>query len=346
MEKPSEPKRELNIVRLSALDAKYNSDLLKAFENRIVESEEMYPNIKEWFQQRVVPGIKSSQRTAFIGFEGENPVITAVVKKGTNSKFCHLHIGQDWQDLNLGNAFFCLMAWECRQHSKELHFTLPESLWEGKREFFESFGFGDVTKAGTQYRLFDPEWQCSAPFDLVWNAVLEKLPQLMTKFSFGGHGFDNRILMSIHPKYADEILSGAKLVEIRRKFSEKLLGMRVSLYATKPVASLVGEATITNIITGSPEEIWCQFGNMIGVSKGEFDRYVSDCTKAVAITLDEVNSFETSISLLQASSWVSHDLRPPRSYYRLGNNKEWAQAISIATMLQAQLGKANLRLSV
>ena len=197
----------LNIVRLTSTDAKLRTDMMTAFTTRVAQSEDMYPNIKRWVSEKVIPGLKSNERTAFIGFEHDRPVITAVVKKGEMSKFCHLRIGEGWHDRKLGNAFFCQMAWECRG-AKEVHFTLPESLWERERIFFESFGFEDAMKAQTQYRLFDPEWRCSAPLQKVWHAAREKMPSLC--FAFGGHEITNRILLSVRPNYAEEIIRGQK----------------------------------------------------------------------------------------------------------------------------------------
>ena len=273
------------IVALRELDGYAESDHLKNFVQLVKANEAMYPGIKKWLSSKVIPGLKSSERVAYIGYEGETPVVSAVVKRGQRAKLCHLRIHEDFRDLDLGQVFFCQMINAIRQSAKEVHFTLPESLWLEKREFFNSFGFMDATKSKRQYRAGEAELSCSAPFSDAWSATLAKLPDLMGKFSIGGYAIDNRVLISIRPRYAERILNGQKMIEIRRKFSKKWTGHRVSLYASHPIGALVGEATIDGIMEATPEQVWMHFESDIGCTKEEFDTYTESADKIYAIQL-------------------------------------------------------------
>src|SRR6185503_7723649 len=158
--------------------------------------------IGKWLDGKVADGLRTGERTAFIGYLNDRPVASAVVKAGEEAKFCHLRLDDGIRDQNLGEVFFCLMAGETRRHhAKEVHFTLPESLWAEKFAFFGSFGFMTADRARTQYRLFEDELRCSAVFDDVWRAVLEKLPKLGCRFSIHGRAMQSALVMSIAPKF-------------------------------------------------------------------------------------------------------------------------------------------------
>lgn len=325
------------IVKLKESDAYGDTDHLKTFKNLVLANEDMYPGITKWLKAKVIPGLKSTERVAYVGYEGETPIVSAVLKRGEKAKFCHLRIHDDFQDADLGQVFFSQMALEIRHHVQEIHFTLPESLWLSKQHFFNSFGFTIAKKALHQYRRGDTELRCSAPFSSVRSAVLEKLPKLMERFSVGGYSLNNKVLMSIRPSYAGNILRGEKIVEIRRKFSEKWRGARICLYASQPTGSLVGEATINTITSAQPEHIWSQFASRIGCTKEEFDRYTRATNKIYAIELSDILPYLHTISLSQVSHILQEDLKPPQSYLNLRENKTWAKAVSIAAFLHGSV---------
>ena len=326
-------KRDFKIARLTKEDARFSTDHLKIFKELIMGNEIMYPNIDKWYKNKVVRGLKSSQRVGFVGYVNENPIVSAIVKLGKNSKFCHLRISQDFQDENLGEVFFALMALEVRKNADEIHFTLPEGLWENKKAFFQSFGFKEAILAGTQYRLFEKELRCSAPFSEVWAVVLKKLPKIADIFSVGGYSMDNRLLLSIQPKNAERILDRKKKVEIRKRFARKWKGHKVSLYSSRPIRSLVGEALIEEVVSGAPNDIWERFNVCIGCNKNEYDEYTNSAKEVYAIVLEDIKPYQIPIPISQVSHILNKDLKPPQSYYTLKKNEPWADAISIAALL-------------
>ncbi|MFC1562844.1 hypothetical protein ACFL4Z_02195 [candidate division KSB1 bacterium] len=328
-------KKDFRIVPLNEADAKFESDHLHNLEKLVLANEDMYPNIDQWLSGKVIPGLKTTERAAWVGYMDEKPLVSAIVKRGKHSKFCHLRISDDFQDKNLGEIFFCLMALEVRNMAEEIHFTLPKSLWDEKKKFFQSFRFHDAIKAGTQYRIFDMELRCSSSFSDVWKAVLDKLSKIAEIFSAGGYSLGNNLVISFRPEYTKKILNGEKKVEIRRKFATKWKGHRISLYSSSPIQSLVGEAIIDNVIIGEPDYIWEKFNSDICGTKEEFDKYVASKNEIYAIILDDVRPFKLEIPRSQVSHLLNQDLKPPQSYCSLKNNKPWAEAVSIAALLQA-----------
>lgn len=332
------------VARIAATDAKWDTDHLRTFSELILSCESMYPGIQEWLHNKVLPGLREGSRVAFIGYEDERPIITAVVKRGQRAKFCHLRIAEAFRDIHLGEIFFSLMAVETRRSAAEIHFTLPESLWLEKNGFFSSFGFEEATSASTQYRLFDRELSCSAPFQKVWKGALEKIPVLMNRFAINSYSMRPRLLLSLRPDWADKILEGEKTVEVRRKFARKWKGERVALYSSRPVGALVGEATIQDVKAAAPEAIWESFGTRIGCSNKEFFAYANSCNELYALELESVMPYAERIPLAQAESLIEEELTPPQSYCELEKGRPWAQAVSVAALLHASF-KAPQRLT-
>ena len=326
-------KENFQIVRLAEGDVRCKTDHLADFESLILGNQQMYPEIERWYKGKVLPGIKQDERVAFIGYLNEKPAVSAVVKKGGNAKFCHLRINEALRDVHLGEVFFSLMALEIRDLATDIHFTLPESLWETKGEFFKSFGFQSAELAEAQYRLFDRELACSAKFSTVWGSVLHKIPKIADQYAFGGFAPDNQLLMSVKPEYADRIMQCKKTVELRRKFSTRWINHRINIYASAPMMSLMGEARIAGVVANKPEVIWERFHNQIGCSRAEFDAYAAGTDELYAIELDDVRPYRDRVPLTHISYLLKEQLTPPQSYMTLEKNKSWAKAVSLATYL-------------
>jgi len=334
-------KHDFRIARVTQEDTKGLSDHLRALQDLIAANEPMYPGINKWLRSKVLPGLRADERVAYVGYLNEQPAVSAVVKRGKDAKFCHLRIREDLQDNSIGDVFFSLMASSVKGLASEIHFTLPESLWAQKVDFFRSFRFTEVVKASAQYRKGDEELRSSARASEVLKAVAEKRHKLIKRFSeFGhsftldGYSFGEGILMSVHPKFAAKIMKGEKRVEIRGKFSKKWIGTTVKIYSTSPEQSLVGEATIGAVIAGTPSDIWEKFGPDIGCSKKVYDEYTASQKEVSAIVLSEIRPYREIVPISQLEHYLQVELRPPQSYYALEKNKRWAEAASLAVLLQ------------
>jgi len=284
----------------------------------------------------VFPGIKSGNRFAYLGMLNETPAATAVLKIADKAKFCHLYIKPEFQDISLGDLFFAMMALDVKRKAMEIHFTLPESLWHKKIDFFKSFGFSDVHKSQIQYRLFEEELKCSANFETVWNKTLEKIPKIIQKLSSHERSIFNGLIISINPSYSEKILSGEKTVEIRKKFNSKWNGITVTLYSTRDTKAIVGTARIKNIIQHHPKFIWEKFGDKIGCSEKEFIEYCGNDLSVYAIFLTDIEPFDHPIYLTQLDSFMNYSLAPPQSYSIIGKSENWTKALSVAEIIQGK----------
>ena len=330
-------KDKFHIFKISSSDIENNTDNWHTFANLVLENEESYPNINQWLADKVIPGLIHDERLALIGFYEELPIATAILKKGYDTKLCHLKINDNFQDKHLGQLFFSIMAAEVKDIANELHFTLPESLWATKKGFFESFGFNNAIKSITQYRNFDYELRCSASFDCIWSSVLDILPNLFDNFYCKQDAIENSILFSIKPSYADKIFKGDKTIEIRRKFSNKWIGHKACVYASSPVSGIVGEVKIDDVIVDEPECIWTKYESEIGCSKDQYDEYVGTASEVYAIRLTNVNSYKHTINLDDTSIWSEKKLTPPQSYSNIYPDTPWDISVSIAQMINCLL---------
>lgn len=335
---------DLRLRRLTAEDVASGSSALQTLRALLLECRPMYPRIGEWFDRKVSRGISSGERAAFIAYAGAQPVATAVVKVVNNAKFCHLRIIDDLQDVGVGMLFFSLMALESRRAGPSCHirFTLPESLGRRRQDFFTGFGFSEAVKAGTQYRMFDQELKCSAPYERVWRSALNRLTKLSERFAIAGRSLQPDLLMSIKPVHALSILDGSKRVELRRQFNRKWAGSRMAIYATAPEQALVGDACIEEVITAPPERIWQDFGSQLGCSRGDFDAYVTGTPKISALLLRDVRSYFAPIPKAQLEYHVGGaELRAPQSFSSSESDENWAKALCVATLLQASAPAAS-----
>lgn len=326
------------LVKLGVSAARKQSDEIKILRNMLLENEAMYPGIDQWYSEKVLPGLKTSERIAYLAFENERPIASAVLKLGEHAKFCHVRIHEGFRDLDLGQMIFTQMAFQARHQKgvKDIHFTLPESLWQEKTEFFKSFGFTDAIRASRQYRNGEEELSCAAPISTVWEKALGRM-HLLNRFSPGGYSFSDKILLSVRPSYAEQIFAGTKQVEIRRKFSRKWKGRQAVVYGTQPLGSLMGEVTLSEITAGKPSEIWERFGPKSGCSHEEFADYVGNSPEVYAIELSDLRPYLSPVGVAQISHLIHEDLRPPQSFLdvKMESGGPWGKAISVASLLHS-----------
>jgi predicted transcriptional regulator len=328
------PRDIFRLVRIGPIDAKLRTDDYLSLRGYVLRSEESYPSIGRWFDSKVHNGLRTGERTGFVGLLNESPVAAAVLKRGTVSKFCHLKLDESARSRSLGDLFFTLMTLEVRSTARHVRFTLPESVWESRKPFFHSFHFTRAERAGRQYRLFDTELYSQSEFGPVFAASRLKIPQLFGQLAIGHHSLLTGAVLAVQPGPLEGILSGKKTVEIRTRFSKRWERRRVSLYCTRPVSGLAGEATISRVIEGSPDRIWEHFGSSIGCTRAEYDGYVVDHEKVSALFLTDVVPFPDPIPLAQLTFLLGIKLAPPQSYLSLENNEGWLAAVALAAALQ------------
>lgn len=118
-----------------------------------------------------------------------------------------------------------------------------------------------------------------------------------------------RVLLSIHPEYANAIFAGHKGFEFRRVLFKEDVD-EVVVYATSPISRVVGKFNIENIYEDSPSKLWTKTEALAGVTKEMFDTYFKGRAKAFAIKVSNPIRFSQPQPL---SQYVPSNT-PPQSF--------------------------------
>jgi predicted transcriptional regulator len=112
------------------------------------------------------------------------------------------------------------------------------------------------------------------------------------------------VLMSIRPQYAEAILSGSKLYELRRRRPSFGAGSRVIVYSSSPDQRLLGTFEAGPIHEADPGTLWRLVRGQAGIDHSSFAAYFADCDVAYAIEVRSAQRLEPA----------PLRFRPPQSY--------------------------------
>ncbi|MCP1744338.1 putative transcriptional regulator [Bradyrhizobium japonicum] len=117
-------------------------------------------------------------------------------------------------------------------------------------------------------------------------------------------------LLSIKPVHTENIFSGRKTFEYRRKVFARSDVRTVLVYCTKPVGKLVGEFDIDEILQDSPSRLWKQTRTGAGISEIYFYEYFAGCEFGYALRIGNVRRFKRYIEPQKLVAEFS----PPQSF--------------------------------
>lgn len=123
-------------------------------------------------------------------------------------------------------------------------------------------------------------------------------------------------LISVKPIFAADIMSGAKTVELRRRGVRLVAGDHLWIYATKPIARVVGIVTVHGTVIASPATIWRRFGAQSCITKAEFEAYTDGCEVVSAIQLSHPYAALSPVSLEELRRAVK-GFQPPQYMQRV-----------------------------
>ena len=120
-------------------------------------------------------------------------------------------------------------------------------------------------------------------------------------------------LISIHPRFAKEILAGVKTTELRRRVPACKPGDLIIVYETSPTMAIVGTAAIKGLDSRSTNSLWAIVRDTAGVSRQEYRDYFAGARQAHAIHLTEIQRLKRPISLAEVKS-IAPNFHPPQSW--------------------------------
>lgn len=124
-----------------------------------------------------------------------------------------------------------------------------------------------------------------------------------------------KALLSIKPEFVDEIMSGRKRFEYRKKVFKRKDVTTIVVYATKPFGKVVGEFEVDEIIEDDLDILWQETKRYSGISKKFFDEYFKDRDSGFAIKIKNFTAYDVPIDL---SEYDSNIKVAPQSFCYVG----------------------------
>ena len=122
------------------------------------------------------------------------------------------------------------------------------------------------------------------------------------------------VLLSIKPKYIEEIIKGKKLYEFR-KIIFKHKPNEIVIYASSPVKKIIGHFSVGEIIVDTPDNLWNNLKAQAGIDKKAFFEYFQGKTFGYAL---EIKNFRTLAKPIDPYKTIP-DFKPPQSFSYLNN---------------------------
>jgi len=124
------------------------------------------------------------------------------------------------------------------------------------------------------------------------------------------------VLISLEERHANNILGGAKKVELRRRTMHVEPGSIVWLYVKKPIGAVIGYAVVEASYSAAPSTVWHKYGAVSGLSRAEYLSYFEGAAAACAMGISRPRRLKKPIPLEELRS-ASPGFQPPQFYCRL-----------------------------
>ena len=108
-----------------------------------------------------------------------------------------------------------------------------------------------------------------------------------------------RVLLSIKPEFAEQILVGTKQFEFRKVLFKNPAVKTIVIYATMPVGTVVGEFDIGEIVTARPKKLWSLTSKSAGITHIYFEEYFEGREIGHAIKVKKARRYKNPLSLRQ-----------------------------------------------
>jgi len=130
------------------------------------------------------------------------------------------------------------------------------------------------------------------------------------------------ILISVDERYVQSMLAGTKTIELRRRAVRVPTGTHVWIYSKVPVGQVRACGIVKKVVVASPEDIWNDYGHLVGISAAEFNEYYTGSKTACALIFEQINEVPANLTLSALRSKL-HTFHPPQFFkYLQKDSKE------------------------
>ena len=130
------------------------------------------------------------------------------------------------------------------------------------------------------------------------------------------------VLLSIKPKYVEEIRKGNKKYEFRKSlFSKKNIDKieKIYIYSSAPVKKIVARFILAVILEDHPKKLWEKYKNFSGIDEVEYFKYYGKNERVFAIRITELKFFKKPID----PKSLFPDFVAPQSFCYIGDIEDY-----------------------
>jgi predicted transcriptional regulator len=123
-------------------------------------------------------------------------------------------------------------------------------------------------------------------------------------------------LISLEERFAEGILNGTKLVELRRRPMRLSVGTTIWMYVKVPIGEVTGSAVIGSMHSLAPTTLWRRYGDVSGLRKAEFFHYFKGNKKGFVLVLEKPKRLTCPVSLARLRQ-LKGAFQPPQFFQHL-----------------------------
>lgn len=103
------------------------------------------------------------------------------------------------------------------------------------------------------------------------------------------------IILSIHPRHVDKILTREKLYEYRKRIPKGI--QYIVVYATHPIRKIMALIEVDTVLCGKPSKIWQFTSEYAGISQEFFFKYFENKDISYAIKFKNIFKVEPALPI-------------------------------------------------
>lgn len=259
-----------------------------------------YPFFTKWLE-KVFYEMANSDKRKIIVCSGDNLFdiwgLSIIKNDEEEKKICTLRVMPNYQRRGIGTILL-QKSLDLLGDSKPL-LTVSEKYIDSFRPFLKKNGFVLKNKVKSLYQ--------NGRFEYFFNQ------SYVSKVA----------LLSIKPKYVDEIILGNKKVEFRKKIFSKFV-QRVYVYSSYPVKRIVGYFEVNKIVKDTPTNLWLKYSDVGCISKEDYFQYYDKKAYGYGIEINKMIVFDHPLNVLD----FDKNFKAPQSYCYIDNVRllKWLNA--------------------
>lgn len=134
-------------------------------------------------------------------------------------------------------------------------------------------------------------------------------------------------LISLEDRFAEGILNGFKLVELRRRPMRLSVGTTIWIYVKVPIGKVIGSTKVLSLHTLAPSTLWRKYGEVSGLTRGEFFEYFSGVERGFAMVLNNPVRLPKPLPLDRLRA-LNVGFQPPQFFQHLANDSALVNAFT------------------